>query len=631
MAAPPIPAASSGAPQTERRRLPRYPIATILALTLVGFIVVVAAAVVLPLLYLGRQSTVALLRDKGTLQLNMIEMRVREQMDPAANQLSFIADVLAGSSVSVDDQDRRRISDILTGALSATPQIASLSFVGSDYVATTAVRRDKGVTIRTASLFYDNMMAPTGESRTSGTWAGIIHEPDGEIYIVRQQAVHRGGRFIGMLFARISVRQLSSFLAAQPGPEGGGFILYDHDYVLAHPRLIRPFPYLGSQQLLPRIDQVDDAVLAAIWNRPTILPLLGRSTANVHAVRVGNYSWLFITRTIHEYGNPPWVIGTYVRAVDALADLRQLMMAGIGAAIALGLAVVAAILLGRRIARPIAQLATAARHLRSLRFSEVPELPRSAFRELDDQARAFADLVAALRWFEAYVPRKLVRRLALRHDRGPLPSVERPVTVMFTDIVGFTPLSERMGPVETAELLNSHFEIITRCIEQQEGTVDKFIGDSVMAVWGAFGHKRDHAERALQAATAIARAMWTDNREREAAGQVPIRIRVGIHTGPVVIGNIGSEGRINYTIVGDTVNAAQRIEQLGRHFLTDGVEVVALFSAATEESVGADIRRVPVGTFTLRGRAEPVPVFRLVLPPMTEATRPVRAAAASAQ
>lgn len=626
MAVPPPPSPDSASPATERPS-PRYSIATVLALTLAAFIVVVVGATVLPLLYLGRQTTVDLLRDKGDLQLNMIELRVHEQLDPAANQLAFIADVLSNSEAV--DQARRRVADILTGALSATPQISSLSFVDPNYVSITAVRNRTGVTIRTATLPYDSAMS-AGETAAGGVWAGIIHEPNGDIFIVRRQAVYRGDRFVGVLFARISVRQLSMFLAAQPGLAGKGFILYDHDYVLAHPRLTRPYPYLGADQLLPRISQVDDSVLAAIWNKPVALPLLGHSTATVHAVRVGNYSWLFITRTIHDYGNPPWVIGTYVRAVDALADLRQLVMAGIGAGVALILAVIAAVLLGRWISRPIERLAAAARHLRGLRFSDMPPLPRSIFRELDDQARAFAEMVSALRWFEAYVPRNLVRRLALRRDRGPLPSVQRHVTVMFTDIVGFTPLSEHMDPVATAALLNSHFEIVTRCIEQQGGTVDKFIGDSAMAIWGAFGHKRDHPQRAVQAAMTIARAIWTENRTRVAAGQIPIRLRIGIHTGPVVIGNIGSKDRINYTIVGDTVNAAQRIEDLGRQFLTNDIEVVVLFSAATEEALEPDIRRVPVGTFTLRGRAEAVPVFRLVLPPVTEATA-LRAAAASSR
>ncbi|MBV8534641.1 MAG: hypothetical protein JO128_03550, partial [Alphaproteobacteria bacterium] len=156
MAAAPSPP-RAGAPPAERRPSPRYSIATVLAITLSVFVVIVTTAVVLPLLYLGRETTVALLREKGDLQLNMIELRVREQMDPAANQLAFIAGVLDSSSVA--NRDRSRVADILTGALSATPQISSLSFVDPDYVSTTAVRNEKGVTIRTASLPYDSVMA----------------------------------------------------------------------------------------------------------------------------------------------------------------------------------------------------------------------------------------------------------------------------------------------------------------------------------------------------------------------------------------------------------------------------------------------------------------------------------------
>lgn len=621
----PVPAVTEAPPAIRRPR--RYSIATVLAVTMASLVVISVLAAALPILYLGRDSTVALLRDKGNLILGTIELRVRQQMEPVASQLEFIAEVLGEPGAAYG---RDRVADLLTGALSAMPQIASLSFVGADYVSTTAARSDDGVKIETVPVAYDSFFG-AGETRTSGWWSRIIHNPNGDIYIVRQHPVWRDGRFFGMLFANVSVRQLSSFLMTMTsGAEGNGFILYDHDYVLAHPRLTRAFPYSGPEPALPRIDEVDDPILAAIWNRPVTLPLLGRGSGAVHAVLIDDYRWLFISRTITGYGDKPWIIGTYFRAVDALADLRKLFLAGIGAVIALVLATLAAALLGRRIARPITQLALVARHLRGLRFADVPELPRSAFRELDDQARAFDDMLGALRWFKSYVPRKVVRRLAQRRARGPLPSVERRVTVMFTDIVGFTRLSERMSAVETARLLNRHFELVTKCIEEADGTVDKFIGDSVMAFWGALSRRQDHAERAVRAATAVAQAIWHENRVRAANGQPVIRVRIGLHTGPAVIGNIGSAGRVNYTIVGDTVNAAQRIEDLGRQFLGEDVEVIALFSDATEQALSPAVARTPVGTFTLRGRGEPVPVFRLVSPPATEA-HAARAAVASAR
>jgi class 3 adenylate cyclase len=556
-----------------------------------------------------------MLRDRGDLLLGQIELRVRQQMQPTANQLAFIADVL--SRPGPMPFAGGRIGDLLTGALAATPQIASLSFVDENYAAVTATRADEGVEVQTANFEYDPLVA-MGQTRLGGWWSDLIRGPRDDILIVRQHSVWREGRFHGMLFARVSARQLSSALGAvQPGLQGSSFILYGRDYVLGHPALIHAFPDLGPAESLPRVDQIGDPVLASIWAEPTELPLLGRGTGSIHAVRVGEVSWLFIYRTLYGYGDTPWLIGTYFRAIDALAELRELAYAALGALLALVLAIFAALWVGRWLARPITQLAAAARQIRGLRFSTMPELPRSPLRELDDQARAFNDMLAALRWFESYVPRKLVRRLALRRDRGPLPSVEREVTVLFTDIVGFTPMSERMTAVETAQVLNHHFEMVTKAIEDEDGTVDKFIGDAVMAFWGAPGRRADHAERAVRAAGAIARTVWHDNRIRIASGRAPIRLRIGIHTGPAIIGNIGSIGRINYTIVGDTVNVAQRIEQSGRGFMTGDTEVVVLFSAATERRLSPIIQRQAVGMFTLRGVAEPVPLFQLILPPVT--------------
>jgi len=619
--APAEPPSAEHAPRGPRRRRPRYSISVVLALALALLVIVTVATVVTPLLYLGRNTTVALLRDKGELMLSAMELRVREQMEPAANQLAFIAEVFERNEGAA--YDPKRVADILTGALAATPQIASLTFVDSTDISTTALRNDGNVMITAANLGGE--VAPNSiENPKRGRWS-VRRNPSGELYILRERTVSgRDGHFMGTLYGHISIRQLSNSLGAMPGADGSSFILYDHDYVLAHPRLTGPAPELGEGRVLPRIDEVDDPVLAAIWSKPATLPLLGHGKGLVHAIQYGGDRWLFIYRKVTDYGDAPWLVGTYVRAADALADLRQLMYAGIGAIIALVVATIAAVLLGRWLAHPITQLAAVARYARGLRFSDAPDLPHSPFREIDEQVRAFDEMLAALRWFESYVPRKLVRRLARRGDHGPLPSVERDVTVMFTDIVGFTPLSERMSPVETAQLLNRHFELITTCIEAEDGTVDKFIGDAVMAFWGAPSRQRDHATRAVRAAAAIVLAIEAENVKRRAAGEKPIRVRIGIHTGPTVVGNIGAEGRINYTIVGDTVNAAQRIEQLGRQFLSDQ-DCVVLFSDATEQRVDRSIARTAVGTFTLRGRAEAVPVFRLVLP--AARTEPVRRAA----
>src|SRR5258708_31300335 len=404
---PAPPAAAAGPPGQPRRRPRLYSISTVLALTLALLVLVTVAVVVTPLLYLGRNSTVALLRENGDLLLNTIELRVRQQIEPPTNQLAFIAEVPSRSDGQM--YDRKRIGDILTGALAATPQIASLGFVDAAYISTTAVRQDDGVRIETADLGREGAAA-IPDPQPGGKWAGILHDVNGELYIVRRHAVYRDGTFVGTLFGHISVRQLSNFLTAVPGMEGNSFILYDHGYVLAHPRLTRPVPSLRGDQVLPRLDEVGDPVLAAIWNKPSRLPLLGRSSGSVHAVRLDGDEWLYLYRAVSDYGDKPWLIGTYFRAADALADLRQLIFAGTGAGIALIVATSAAILIGRWIARPITQLAEVARHLRGLHFSGVPKLPRPIFRHLYYHVPPSDHLLTPPPSFQPYVPRNLVRR-----------------------------------------------------------------------------------------------------------------------------------------------------------------------------------------------------------------------------
>ena len=112
--------------------------------------------------------------------------------------------------------------------------------------------------------------------------------------------------------------------------------------------------------------------------------------------------------------------------------------------------------------------------------------------------------------------------------------------VMFTDIVGFTPQAEDLQEQETADMLNHHFALLGACIEETQGVIDKYIGDCVMAVWGGLSKMEDHADQAIHAALEMARVIREDNRQRAAEGKTPVRLRIGLHSGPVVVGNIGA-------------------------------------------------------------------------------------------
>src|SRR5690606_6513392 len=188
----------------------------------------------------------------------------------------------------------------------------------------------------------------------------------------------------------------------------------------------------------------------------------------------------------------------------------------------------------------------------------------SPFRETDEARVAFNSMLRGLRWFETYIPRRLVERLIEQGGEEALPSEYRDVTVLFTDIVGFTSIGERLSAQKLSAFLNRHFTVLAEHIEREGGTIDKYIGDSIMAFWNAPDPQPDHADRAVRAALAIARALHEDNERRARKGLRPVRLRIGLHTGPAVAGNIGAPGRVNYTLVGDTVNTAQRLESLGK-------------------------------------------------------------------
>src|SRR5690606_38674305 len=145
-------------------------------------------------------------------------------------------------------------------------------------------------------------------------------------------------------------------------------------------------------------------------------------------------------------------------------------------------------------------------------LDSVTEIPGSTIREIDREAKAFNSMLQALRAFSTYVPRTLVRNLLQLGIDNATRSREAVVTVMFTDIAGFTSLAAQMAAPEAAEVLNRHFQLLVVCIDQQNGTVDKFIGDGLLAFWGPPDQDPNHADAACQAALAIARAIAADNR-----------------------------------------------------------------------------------------------------------------------
>jgi adenylate cyclase len=322
----------------------------------------------------------------------------------------------------------------------------------------------------------------------------------------------------------------------------------------------------------------------------------------------GPRSYVAMTRKIAGYSDQLWTIGAYFESRELSTELRRAGLSGLVGLGALAAAIIAAILLGKRLSRPVQAIAGHARQVADFDLDNIQPLPRSRVRELDDQASAFNAMLIGLRAFSTYIPRSLVAKLVRSGEVGIAEPREAVVTVMFTDIAAFTTLSERMDASETTKLLNHHFGILCRVVDEHGGTVDKFLGDGLMAFFGAPDRLEEHAECATLAALRIREELAADNARASLEGRQPLTVRIGIHTGPVTVGNIGASDRVNYTIIGDTVNVSQRLQGLGKT-LARGEETPIVISSETASRLDDSFDVVSAGRHLLRGRGEPTEVF----------------------
>lgn len=209
------------------------------------------------------------------------------------------------------------------------------------------------------------------------------------------------------------------------------------------------------------------------------------------------------------------------------------------------------------------------------------------------------------RLFQRYVSPAVVGQLLARPERLALSGELREVTVLFSDLRGFTTLSEGLTPPEVVTRLNRYFTAMVEVIHRNGGMVDKFIGDAVMAVFGAPLPSPRHPEQAVRAGLEMLETLEELNREWAAAGEPPLRMGIGIHSGEAVAGNVGSPERLDYTVIGDVVNTASRLE-----VMTKTLGCRLLVSRETFSKLECEFPLELFGEVELKGKAQPVEVFR---------------------
>ena len=550
--------------------------------------------------------------------LAIMELSIRDHLDPARHAIDQLGRLIESGAYDLSDADR--ISDLLTGSAAAVPQIGTM-IVADKNLKAIRLRRDPATDrYRLDRLDLSGSPRFVVEEREirlaqGSHWGNLFYNPDSEITFINvRRPLIRDGEYIGLVVAAITTKELSD-LTSELGEMFGSrtFILYGEDRVLAHPNLASGHPSRSVDDPAVPLDQVGDRVLASIDQAvPTqIVDLAPESDARLLQLTVDNVKYFVLKQTLRQYGDTAFVIGAYRRAAEVDAPLRLLYLSGfIGLAFLL-ISLFCVVWLSRRVSLPIQRVSTGVAKVGTLDFDQVSEIEPSLIREVNDLATAFNKMLGGLRSFETYVPRKLVARLIKQGQTSGAQSEERELSVMFTDIAGFTAMCEGMDAKEVADFLNHHLALLADKVEKEGGTIDKYIGDALMAFWGAPERIENTALGACRAALAMAKVISEDNKARAADGMKAVRLRVGIHTGPLVVGNIGAPSRINYTVVGDTVNTAQRLEALGKEVDPDA-EVAILISSATKAQLSSEFVTIPANSFHVKGKTEKVDVYRLV-------------------
>lgn len=266
--------------------------------------------------------------------------------------------------------------------------------------------------------------------------------------------------------------------------------------------------------------------------------------------------------------------------------------------------------LGRGMVIAIRRIGQAAQGLQSGQYTKVEGVKTGD--ELEQLATAFNQAVTGLRerdqlkeTFGKYVTRHVAEKIL--EGKASLGGETVPVTVLFSDIRGFTTISEKMEPKALLDFLNLYFHDMVDSVLLQSGVVDKFIGDAIMAVFGAPVPQPDDAYRAVRSALDMRSRLRVLNERFAARGLPQLRIGIGIHSGTVVAGNMGHKDRMEYTVIGDPVNLASRLEGMTKEL---GVDI--LLSEDTYQKVKDQVNAEPLSRIKVRGREQEVMVYRLI-------------------
>ncbi|MFZ9038695.1 MAG: adenylate/guanylate cyclase domain-containing protein [Gammaproteobacteria bacterium] len=581
----------------------RIPITAITVFGTSGLLAITVAIV----LFLGFgqavHSTRQLYANQAQELIDQMEQSLDARLQPIRAQAQWVARDIK------DLSDLAALDDYFFGVLAATPQVAGIAVISPD----NRVRRwhrDERIAITEdwSQRPWIRDYLEQAENEGSPAWRDpIFTDTVSATTLLHDIPLYDdNGEFIGIFAQIVTVQELSAFLARSYSDTGvTPFVLYDRDYVLAHPAITGS----NEQQPLPRLEQLGDLVLQRIWSPDEDAAFISSALADTEASGIfwGDDFYLYLYRNIKRFGPADWTIGAYINtSLMPNEQAERAIRALTAGLIVLGLAIIASIFVGRKVSSPVKAIVRAADAVDAGELDRIEPLSDSRIRELDDAGVAFNNMVSGLRerrlirdTLGRFVPEEVARSLLA--GGGDLEVQQSEATILFCDIEAFTRLTETLGPVKIVEVLNAFFSRMVEILEQHGGVVTQFQGDAILATFNVPVADDEHARNAVLAA----QDMLTSVAGSEFAGE-PLNIRIGINSGKVVAGAIGAKGRLNYTVHGDTVNLAARLEAMNKEYGTR-----LLMSESAVAHLSEDELKL-IGETTARGQTRSIKLYTLV-------------------
>ncbi|KGP63500.1 adenylate cyclase [Legionella norrlandica] len=310
---------------------------------------------------------------------------------------------------------------------------------------------------------------------------------------------------------------------------------------------------------------------------------------------------------LNRRGVEPWYIIIIVPENDVTEPLKNLSMRYILLTIlVLFIGTILVRIVSQRISNPIIQLTEEAKEITLLNLKPRPLL-KTMIKEISYMDKTLSTLRSSLTSFQRYVPSSLVKKLMRTGKIAKVGGHNQIITILFSDIKDFTTIAESTPPQKLMTYLSEYFQSMTETVIQHDGTLDKYIGDAIMALWNAPSKDAKHAFHACETARIMLERLKKLNQKHRSQEFPEFNIRIGIHTGDAIVGNMGSEDRLSYSALGDSVNLASRLESINKNYHT---QIIVSHTTFTQVSGKFPFRLLD--EVAVKGKQESIAIYELI-------------------